>query len=223
MEQPHSIPDPAHPPAQAIHHELRTATNSAAFLLPRLSALKAHNPHLKLLDLGAGSGSISTTLAQTLPDGHVTGIDIKPDILPRARAVAELAGVTNIDFQQGDARQLAFEDGSFDVVFCHQMLTHVSAPWEVLREMLRVAKAGGIVAAREGDLETECVWPEMPGLVKFHRFAADVMSAAGGTATAGRQLLGWALRAGARRSQVEVSYSSWAYCTTSDRETWGGF
>ena len=75
-------------------------------------------------------------------------------------------------------------------------------PWDALREMLRVTKVGGIVAAREGDLETECVWPELPGLLKFRKFAGDMMTAAGGSSTAGRQLLSWALRAGVRREQI---------------------
>ena len=101
------------------------------------------------------------------------------------------------------------------------MLTHISAPEDALREMLRVTKPGGIVAAREGDFETEAIWPELPGLLKFHKLAADMISAAGGTSTAGRQLLSWAFKAGAERSQVKVSFSTWSYHTPSEKNTWG--
>ncbi|MCJ1389517.1 hypothetical protein MMC18_002374 [Xylographa bjoerkii] len=108
-------------------------------------------------------------LRLAIPDGHVTAVDLNPDILPRARAVAEMAGVKNIEFQQGDAYKLPFADATFDIAYCHQMLTHLKAPWDALREMLRVTKPAGIVAAREGDLETECVWPDLSGLIKFHK------------------------------------------------------
>ena len=219
MEQSSQTPD--HPPAQAVHHEWRTAENSAVFVLAKLQSMKETNPHLTLLDVGAGSGTISVAFAKAIPDGHVTAIDLKHDILPRAWANAEMAGIKNIEFQQGDAYKLPFADETFDITFCHQMLTHLKAPWDALSEMLRVTKPGGIVAAREGDLETECVWPGSSGLLKFHQFAAGMMNAAGGTSTGGRQLLSWALKAGVERDQITVSYSTWSYSTPSEKKVWG--
>jgi SAM-dependent methyltransferase len=219
MEQSNQKSD--HSPAQAVHHEWRTAENSAVFVLAKLQSMKETNPYLTLLDVGAGSGTISVTFAKVVPDGHVTAIDLNPDILPRARANAEMAGIKNIEFQQGDVYKLPFADGTFDITFCHQMLTHLKAPWDALSEMLRVTKPGGTVAAREGDLETECVWPGSSGLLKFHKFAAGMMNAAGGTSTGGRQLLSWALKAGAERKQITVSYSTWSYSTPSDKKVWG--
>ena len=211
---------PEVPPAQALHHELRTAENSAAFLLPKLQSIRESNPKLAILDVGAGSGSITTTLAKLVPDGRVTGVDINPKILPRARAVAEMAGAKNVEFQERDVYKLPFPDATFEVTFCHQMLTHLSTPWEALREMIRVTKPGGLVAAREGDYETECVWPESPGLTKFRKFVCTSMGA-GGTAKAGRQLVPWALRTGVRREQIALSFSTWAYSSLREREIWG--
>ncbi len=177
---------PGRPPAQATLHELRTVENSAAYLLPKLQSMKESNLHLALLDVGAGSGTISVSFAKLIADGHVTGIDLNPNILPRARAVAETAGVKNVEFQQGNVYQLPFSDETFDVTFCHQVLIHIGTPWDALREMLRVTKRGGIVAAREGDYETECVWPELPELRNFHKLMAGRMSTGGGTPTVGR-------------------------------------
>jgi SAM-dependent methyltransferase len=209
---------PGYPPAQASLHELRTAENSAAHLLPKLQSMKESNPHLTLLDVGAGSGAISVSFAKLIPDGHVTGVDLNPNILPRARAIAEMAGVKNIEFQQGNIYKLPFPDETFDVTFCHQVLIHIGTPWNALREMLRVTKRGGIVAAREGDYETECVWPELPELCKFHKLMASLMSAGGGTPTAGRQLLPWALKAGVERSHITLSYCTSSYQTPSERK-----
>ncbi|KAF2105038.1 S-adenosyl-L-methionine-dependent methyltransferase [Rhizodiscina lignyota] len=218
MEQ--SRKEPVYPPPQAIHHELRNAENSAGHVMAKLHSMREINPHLAILDVGAGSGTISVTLAKAITDGHVTAIDLNPEILPRARAIAEISGINNIEFQQGDAYKLPFADETFDITYCHQMLTHLKAPQDALREMLRVTKPRGIVAAREGDLETECVWPELPGVLKFHKFAADMMSAAGGTPIGGRQLLPWALKAGVKRDQITVSYGTWSFSTPREKETW---
>jgi SAM-dependent methyltransferase len=207
------------PRSQAALHEIRTAENSAAYLLPKLRSLTEANPHLKLLDVGAGSGTISVSFAKLIPDGHVTGVDVNAEILPRARTMAETAGVKNIEFREGSVYKLPFADETFDVTFCHQVLIHIGNPWDALSEMLRVTKKGGVVAAREGDYETECVWPELPALIKFHKLMAGLMSAGGGTPTAGRQLVSWALKAGVERSQVTLSNSTLLYSTTSERKT----
>lgn len=210
---------PEHPPPQARLHEIRTAENSAAFLLPQLQSLKAYNPSLKILDCGAGSGTISVSFAKLIPDGHVVGIDVNESIVPRARANAETAGISNVKFQYGSIYKLPFDDKTFDVTFCHQVLIHIGDPWGAMREMLRVTKPGGIVAIREGDYDSECVWPELPGLKQFHKLMAGVMASTGGTPTAGRQLLSWALKAGAKQSQVTASYSTTSYHTLEGRAT----
>ncbi|KAF1966605.1 S-adenosyl-L-methionine-dependent methyltransferase [Bimuria novae-zelandiae CBS 107.79] len=208
------------PAAQSVHHELRNAENSAAFLLDHLS--ERRNDSLRILDAGAGSGTITVSFAKAFPNAQVTGVDIRSDILPRARAVAETAGVKNIEFQQADLFKLPFDDASFDVTFCHQVLTHVKAPEAALREMLRVTKDEGtcVVAVREGDYDTEAIWPNLSGLVKFHGLAASVMEGGGGTTTAGRQLVSWALNAGVNRSQITASFSSWSYHTPTDKQIW---
>ncbi|KAI9708717.1 MAG: hypothetical protein M1820_003672 [Bogoriella megaspora] len=210
---------PVHPLAQASLHEVRTAENSAAFLLPKLHFMKASKPNLTLLDVGAGSGTISVSFAKLVPDGHVTGVDVNLNILPRARVNADTAGVKNIEFREGSVYKLPFADETFDITFCHQVLIHIGNPWDALCEMLRVTKQGGIVAAREGDYETNSVWPELPELGMFHKLMAGLMSAGGGTPTAGRQLLSWALKAGVERSQITLSYSTTSYNTSSERKT----
>ncbi|KAK3679600.1 hypothetical protein LTR37_021371 [Vermiconidia calcicola] len=214
------VMEPSYPGPQSAHHELRTAQNSAAFVLPTLQCMEEVNPCLTLLDVGAGSGTISVTLAKAIPGGKVTAMDLNAEILPRAAVIADLAGVQNIEFQQGDVYHLPYPDGSFDITFCHQVLTHLKAPWNAIAEMMRVTKSGGIVAAREGDLETECVWPELPGLLKFHQFVAGMMNAAGGSSTGGRQLLSWALKADAERGRVTVSYGTWSYNSPGDKRVW---
>lgn len=188
----------------------RTAFNSAAYLLPTLESLKKTVPGVRLLDVGAGAGSVSATFAQVLgPKGQVVSTDLAPSVLPQAEAFAQSIGVTNISFQTADVHELPFPDASFHVVHCHQLLGHIKNPVNAIREMLRVLKPQGALALREGDKETEAVWPPLPGLLKYLQFDADIMKVQGGSLTAGRQLLSWALEAGAKRSNITVTYGTW--------------
>lgn len=201
--------------------EFRTAENSAAYLLPKLQSMKESNPSLELLDVGSGPGAIAICFAKLIPDGQVTAVDLNEKILPQARSMAESTGVTNIKFQQADVYSLPFPDDTFDITHCHQMLTHLKAPWDALREMLRVTKPGGIVAAREGDQESECFWPGLPGLSKFKNLVSHALKAAGGVPTGGRQLLSWALKAGVKPDRITTSYGGWCYRTQAEKNLWG--
>ncbi|KAI0413620.1 S-adenosyl-L-methionine-dependent methyltransferase [Xylaria grammica] len=202
--------------------ESRTASNSAVFLLPTIKEMRESNPQLKLLDVGAGVGSMSVEFAQLVgSEGYVTAVDVNPVVIPRGQALAEQHGVTNISFETASGHKLPYEDGTFDIVHCHQVLTHNKDPWEILREMIRVAKPGGVIAAREGDLDTEVIWPPIPGVLKFHHdFEIKIITDRGGYRNAGRQLLSWALRAGAKREQITTSFSTWSYTEPEDRTLW---
>ena len=121
-------------------HRWRTAENSAAYLLPHLK------PHMRILDVGCGPGTITAGLAGYVPQGHVTGIDAAPDIVEQARELT--AGRENLDFTTGEVYALDYPDDTFCVVHAHQVLQHLSDPVRALREMHRVTKPGGLVAAR---------------------------------------------------------------------------
>lgn len=213
-------------PLCSILHELRTAENSGGYFQPKLGSLKEANPNLKLLDVGSGWGHMGCSLARALgPEGGVVGVDINPESLAHAREVAERCGLhERVEFVEGDAYKLPFPDNEFDVAHCHQVLAHLEKPWDVIREMMRVTRPGGFVAIREGDLESEIVYPPEPGLLKFHKLIATAMTArgkGGGGADSGRQLLPWALRAGAKRDQITVSYGTWWFDTPEHKDKWG--
>ena len=77
------------------------------------------------------------------------------------------------------------------------------------------------MSAREGDLQSEVVWPEIPALLKFHELVVASITKAGGSVTGGRQLLSWALRAGAEREEVQAGLGSWCYGNVTDKKVWG--
>src|SRR6266481_6877263 len=74
-------------------------------------------PGERVLDLGCGAGTDSLVAAQMVGEhGHVTGIDMTPPMLAKARAAAAELGATNVAFVESEAEQLPFPDESFDVV-----------------------------------------------------------------------------------------------------------
>lgn len=97
----------------------------------------------RVLDVGTGTGVVALTAART--GAKVTGLDLTPALLERARENAALAELP-VDWREGDAEALPFEDASFDVVvsqFGHMFALRAEV---ATREMLRVLKPGGTVA-----------------------------------------------------------------------------
>jgi len=66
------------------------------------------------LYVGAGTGALTILLARVLPQAKLVGVDFTPKILEDARAQAQALGVTNAEFQEGDALALPYADDSFD-------------------------------------------------------------------------------------------------------------
>ncbi|KAF5014446.1 hypothetical protein F66182_14572, partial [Fusarium sp. NRRL 66182] len=113
-------------------HSWRDATNSASYLLPHLQ------PHMSILDVGCGPGSITIDLARKVPLGQVIGIEYVSDPLDGARSLATTEGVSNVSFQIGDIHNLPFPENTFDVVHAHQVLQHIADPVQAFKEMRRV-------------------------------------------------------------------------------------
>ena len=193
-------------------HRSRTAENSAAYLLPHLK------PTDRLLDVGAGPGTITVDLAGRV--ASVTATEIGPDELALTRAAAEERGSANIDFVVADVHALPFEDDSFDVVHAHQVLQHVGDPVQALREMTRVTKPGGVVAVRDSDYAGFILWPQPEALDRWLDLYRAAARANGGEPDAGRRLLSWAHAAG--QSDVTATSTTWCYAKPDCRDWWGG-
>ena len=97
----------------------------------------------RVLDVACGTGVVSITAARL--GAQATGLDLTPELLQRARENARISGVA-VEFHEGDAERLPFEDSSFDVVL--SQFGHIFAPRPeiAIAEMLRVLKPGGTMA-----------------------------------------------------------------------------
>lgn len=97
----------------------------------------------RLLEAGVGTG---LALPHYGPKLTVTGIDLSPDMLQRARERVMRAGQSNIEaLLEMDATALDFPDGRFDVAVAMFVMTVVPDPAKAMREIARVTKPGGSV------------------------------------------------------------------------------
>ncbi|NBE56840.1 class I SAM-dependent methyltransferase [Streptomyces boluensis] len=195
-------------------HTWRTAANSAAYLVGELK------PHMKILDVGCGPGTITADLAALVPQGSVTGVDAAPGILDTARAAVAERGLDNVEFAVADVHALDFPDDTFCVAHAHQVLQHVGDPVQALRELRRVVKPGGIVAVRDSDYAAMTWYPQVPGLEDWLDLYRRVARANGGEPDAGRRLKSWALEAGL--TEVTATSSAWTFSTPDERAWWSG-
>jgi SAM-dependent methyltransferase len=113
------------------------------------------------LDVGCGTGSLALALAEREPHGQVAGIDIA---LPYIAFAGSRPAAGAVDFAVGDACRLPYADGGFAAALAQLSLNFVPDAALAVREMQRVVRPGGVVAA--------AVWDFRGGLV-FQRLFWD--------------------------------------------------
>ena len=110
-----------------------------------LREINVHLPERKsltILDVGTGTGFFAVLLAQ---QGHrVEGIDLTPAMLEEARTLAKQRNL-DITFREMDAQNLAYPDGTFDVVISRNLTWTLPDPQRAYAEWFRVLKPGGVL------------------------------------------------------------------------------
>lgn len=173
----------------------------------------------RILDVGCGPGTISAELSLITTDGGVTGIDLSEDVLRIAREAHPKESHPRLEFAIGDVYRLAFPDNSYDVVYAHQVMQHLSRPIDAIREMRRVLKPNGILALRDADYGTFAWSPDIPEFDRWMTIYQEVTARNGAAANGGRYLKGWVHAAGF--NSIEVTGSVWSFSSPQDRQWWG--
>jgi ubiquinone/menaquinone biosynthesis C-methylase UbiE len=194
-------------------HRNRTVENSAAYLIPFLK------PGARLLDVGCGPGTITVDFAERIAPGEVVAIEREQAVVGEASALATERKLSNVTIELGDVYGLTYDDDSFDVVHAHQVLQHLSDPVAALREMRRVAKPGGVVAARDADYAGMTWHPRDERLDRWMEVYQGVARSNDAEPNAARWLLGWANQVGF--SSVTITGSMWCYADEATRDWWG--
>lgn len=203
-----------HHPSVIASHGVRTAADSAAYLLPHL------REGASVLDVGCGPGTITLDLAEAVGGGHVIGIEPVEEPLVEARRNAAARGDARTTFVRGDVYELPWRTGTFDVVHAHQVLQHLTDPVAAVREMARVTRPGGLVAVRDVDYASMIWHPESEGLTRWLDLYRDLARANHAEPDAGRRLVAWAHAAGL--DDLSPSASLWTYATPAQSAWWGG-
>jgi ubiquinone/menaquinone biosynthesis C-methylase UbiE len=98
---------------------------------------------MRVLDVACGTGNLAIPAARK--GARVTGLDLAPNLLAQARARAAAEGL-DATFDEGDAEQLPYSDGAFDVVMSMFGAMFAPRPDRCAAELARVCRPGGIIA-----------------------------------------------------------------------------
>ncbi|KAF9692518.1 hypothetical protein EKO04_009696 [Ascochyta lentis] len=203
--------------------ELRNVSTCLQYLLPTLHTLP---PNFSLLDVGCGPGSITFDLARRFPQAKIIGLDQDVTVIERNQGKIEtLAPETKLEFRVGDILRLesflTFDEiGCFDVVHEHTTLICIPDNVPVLKQMKLLAKSkGGIVACRDGDTQSQVIWPPCP---ETEELQERIYRMKGLETQTGRQLKTMALEAGFRNDQITASASVLSNITDDERQAYAG-
>jgi len=130
-------------PADLLARVPETSCESFAGVANPFS-LGALRPHEHALDIGCGAGMDTLVAAQMVgADGTVTGIDMTPAMVAKARRSVAETGLANVTIVEGSAEELPFESASFDVVISNGVIDLIPDKDAVFSEIARVLRPGG--------------------------------------------------------------------------------
>lgn len=127
--------------ANQYHKNSSSQKKTSEYILEKFT----FNGHEKILDLGCGEGKITAHLAALIPNGKITGVDLSPQMLAYAEENFPLSQYQNLNFQQGNACFLDF-DNQFDIVFSFTALQWAEDHEKALRSIRNALKPSGTAA-----------------------------------------------------------------------------
>lgn len=137
--------DPMFSAAEAYERFMGRWSRDLAPLLVRFAQVRDGEA---LLDVGSGTGALTLAMAASAPSSWIVGVDLAASYVAFARSRVQ---GDRLRFEEGDAQQLRFADGSFDRTLSLLVLNFVPDPVKAVNEMSRVTRPGGTVAAAVWD------------------------------------------------------------------------
>jgi ubiquinone/menaquinone biosynthesis C-methylase UbiE len=132
--------------------EMRGRTPAQVRLRRRFLRFVPVRPGQRVLEIGCGTGVVLRDLMRLVGKrGEVTGLDPSRTMLERARGLARGAAGGPLRLRHGDGNQLPFAGGRFDVALAITVILHVAEPLRVVKELVRVTRAGGRVGLQDQD------------------------------------------------------------------------
>ena len=150
-------------------------------------------PGWTCLDIGCGPGGITDLMSERVgPAGCVVGLDRNEQFLAHARKNAR----ANVEFRRGDAYSSDLPDGAFDLVHMRFVASTAGDPERLLREAIRLARVGGVVALQEPDASTLNCYPPHPAWDRLKAALIGAFAGVGADLELARRLYALARQAG---------------------------
>ena len=174
---------------------------------------------MKVLDIGSGAGDVAMAAAQLVgSEGEVVGVDMNPEILETARARAQAAGLSNVQFMAGDAQTLDLPN-DFDALIGRLVLMYLPDPVATLKQLATHLRPGGIVAFQEVEFSAyaSIAHPETPMMNQLAEWGVEVFRRSGAHVSMGLDLYKTFVDAGLPEPSLQYS------APVGGPETWIGY
>jgi len=141
-------------------------------------------------------------------------VDTNDEQLKLAARRAEALRIRNVNFRHGSVYELPFEDASFDAVFSHALLEHLSRPQQAVNEFFRVLRPGGAVGVCTPDWGAFIVTPETSAVLAAFEAYKSLQDRNGGDVQTGRRLGDLLEAAGFKDIRQQARYENYEPLTT---------
>lgn len=156
-----------------------------------------------ILDLGCGTGEITRRLARLFTGAQVTGVDLEESHLNSARKLSADLG-KRVTYDSGDAFELRYTDGTFDLAVCRHMLQAVPDAHLVVAELVRVTRPGGRVHILAEDYSMMHFYPTKLDADEFWRLGPITFARnTGSDLRSGRKVFSWLSELGCKEVRVD--------------------
>ncbi len=183
---------------ERLHVQSKAMAPDALAMLDRFGPMQGWT----CLDIGCGPGGITDLLsARVGPNGRVFGLDMNTAFLEHARGNA----AANVEFRQGDAYGSDLPAGMFDVVHMRFVASTAGDPERLIKEAVRLAKPGGIVALQEPDGSTLKCHPPHPAWDRLKRAELGAFTGIGADLELAERLYHVMFHAGLRDVQYRTA------------------
>jgi ubiquinone/menaquinone biosynthesis C-methylase UbiE len=177
----------------------------ARFLEPKVFEHVDFSRQSQIIEVGCGNGAQTEILLRRFPHLHVQGLDSsEAQISVAKKHHAKAIEEGRAKFQLGNATELPFSGNSFDGAFLCWVLEHVENPVGVLKEVLRVLKANGVIYCSEVMNATFFVHPYSPATLQYWFAFNDHQWSLKGDPFVGAKLANYLIEAGFQNVSTRV-------------------
>lgn len=163
-------------------------------------------PGVHCIDLGCGAMGILGPLSRRVgPSGRVVGVDLDAKQLAGVREFVREAGLSNVEILELNAYRTELPPQAFDLVHVRFVFAPVGREDELLREMLRLVRPGGVIAIQEPDASSWTCLPPRPSWDRLKEAILAAFARGGGDFNAGRRLYAMLRTAGLKDVSVRAA------------------